>query len=111
MSYRLDPTASLEANLMVGESIQVRDSASEFGGMIFIPNAPFFSKDFALEHTDGARNSRVLTIKKDYNLVFPPIMRDLPSGVGVYSAIGLIQPGLSGGVRPTFLCCQNDLTY
>lgn len=102
MSYQLDPTASLEANLVVGEPIQVRDSASEFGGLIFIPNAPFFSKDFALEYTDGAGNSRVLTIKKDYNLVFPLVMRDLPNGVGVYSAISLIQPGLSGSVRPTY---------
>lgn len=102
MSYQLDPTASLEANLVIGQPIEVRDSASQMGGLIFIPDAPFFSKDFSLEYTDGAGNSRQLTVKKDYTLVFPLIMRDLPSGLGVYAAVSLIQPGLSGSVRPTY---------
>lgn len=102
MSYQLDPTASLEANLIVGEPIEIRDSESTFGGLVFIPNAPFFSKDFVLEYTDGAGNSRVLTYKKDYVFSFPLLMRDLPTGVGAYAALNLIQYGLSGTIRPTY---------
>lgn len=44
MSYQLDPTASLEANLVIGQPIEVRDSASQMGGLIFIPDAPFVLK-------------------------------------------------------------------
>lgn len=54
MSYQLDPTASLQANLVVRQPIEVRDSASQMGGLIFSLMRLSSARIFSLEYTDGA---------------------------------------------------------
>lgn len=102
MSYQLDETAALPANLVSDEVITIRDSAVDQNGLVFLKYAPFFSKDFILSYTDTSGATRILVKGIDYVFDVKLILRNLPTTLTAWGVVRLVAPELNGTLNVNY---------